>query len=92
MPETLHLLQYDYVPDIAERRGPHRDGHLGLIKRWHEEGRVVMAGAVGDPLHGGLVIFRVSDPAEIDAFVSEDPYVANGLVSDRRVEPWMVVT
>jgi PPOX class probable F420-dependent enzyme len=92
MPERLQLLHYDYVPDIVERRGPHRDGHLALIARWQQDGRIVMAGAVGDPPRGGLLVLRVDDPAQVRAFVDEDPYVANGLVSDWRVEPWNVVT
>lgn len=90
MPETLQLLFYDYVPDIAERRAPHREGHLALIARYHEDGRIVMAGPVGDPLRGGLFVFR--DAAQAEAFAAEDPYVAAGLVAGRRVEPWTVVT
>ena len=49
MPEKLHILFYEYVEDVVERRAPHREGHLGLIKRWHDEGRIAMAGGVGDP-------------------------------------------
>jgi PPOX class probable F420-dependent enzyme len=92
MPERLQVLHYEYVPDIVERRGPHRDDHLGLIARWQQDGRVVMAGALGDPPHAGLIVFRVEDPAQVQAFVDEDPYMANGLVTDWRVEPWNVVT
>ena len=44
MPEQLHILFYEYVPDVVERRAPHREGHLGLIKRWYDDGRIVMAG------------------------------------------------
>ena len=33
--------------------------HLDLIKRWHGDDRLVMAGAVGDPPYGGLLVFRV---------------------------------
>ena len=51
MPEKLHILFYEYVEDVVERRAPHREGHLGLIKRWHDEGRIAMAGGVGDPPH-----------------------------------------
>ena len=40
----------------------------------------------------GLLVFRVEDPAQVRAFVDEDPYVANGLVTDWRVDPWNVVT
>jgi len=92
MPERLQVLRYDYVEDIAERRGPHRGDHLSLISRWSEDGRIVMAGALGDPPHSGLIVFRVEDPAQVRAFVDEDPYVANGLVTDWRVDPWNVVT
>jgi uncharacterized protein YciI len=90
MPETLHLLSYEYVPDIVERRVPHREGHLAVIARFHEAGTIVLAGAVGDPPHGGLFVFR--DPDQIEAFVAADPYIEAGLVVSRRVEPWTVVT
>jgi uncharacterized protein len=92
VPERLQLLFYDYVEDIVERRGPHRDAHLAHIARWKDDGRVVMAGAIGDPPHGGVLAMRVDDPALVDEFVAEDPYNKAGLVSEWRVEPWMVVT
>jgi uncharacterized protein len=92
MPESMQLLHYEYVADMAERRAPHREGHLAHIKRWHDDGRIVMAGAVGDPVKGGLIIFRSTDPAEAEAFVGDDPYNAAGLVTRWWVEPWMVVT
>jgi uncharacterized protein len=90
MPEKLHILFYEYVPDIAERRAPHREGHLGAIGRWHGEGRIVMAGALGDPPHGGALVLR--DAADAERFMAEDPYVEAGLVVNWRVEPWNVVT
>jgi uncharacterized protein len=49
MPEQLHILFYEYVPDVVERRAPHREGHLALIRRWYDEGRIVLAGGLGDP-------------------------------------------
>jgi len=93
MPERLQALFYEYVPDIAERRGPYRDAHLELIARWHQDGRVAIAGALGDPPHSGLIVLRAEDgQAAAEAFVGEDPYVANELVTSWRVEPWTVVT
>ena len=89
MPETLQLLQYEYVSDMAEKRTPHRPGHLDLIGRFHDEGRLVIAGAVGDPPHAGLFAFR--SVADAEAFVGEDPYGSAGLVSSSRIEPWTVV-
>jgi uncharacterized protein YciI len=90
MSELLHLLVYEYVADMTERRAPHRAGHLALIARYHESGRLVIAGATGVPPSGGLFAFR--DAADADAFAAEDPYTSAGLVASSRVEPWTVVT
>jgi uncharacterized protein len=92
VPEQLQLLIYDYVDDIVERRGPHREAHLALIARWKEEGRIVIAGAIGDPPHGGLIGMRVDDPSVVEEFVNEDAYNKAGLVKSWRVEPWTIVT
>jgi uncharacterized protein YciI len=90
MSELLHLLVYEYVEDMSARRVPHRDAHLELIRRYQAEGRLVIAGGLGVPVHGGLLAFR--DAADADAFAAEDPYRAAGLIVSSRVEPWAVVT
>ncbi len=92
MARTLYVLSYDYVADILDRRGPHRPGHLALIEQWNATGRLPLAGALGDPLRAGLLVFDVGDPKVIDEFVAADPYVAEGLVSAYRVEPLTAVT
>lgn len=88
---THHILFYDYVDDILERRGPHREAHLAGIRAEREAGRLVMAGAVGDPPHGAAIVFDDVEPEVIEAFVRSDPYVEAGLVSTWRVEPWNLV-
>jgi uncharacterized protein YciI len=90
VPETLQILQYEYVPDMAEKRAPHRQAHLDLIAAYHGDGRIVMAGAVGDPPSAGLLVFR--DAAVAQAFADEDPYGAAGLVVKSSIQPWTVVT
>jgi len=87
--ERLYVLFYDYVPDIVERRAPHREAHLEAIARWREEDRIVHAGALGDPPSGAMIVFR--DAADAERFAAEDPYGRAGLVTGRRVEPWNVV-
>jgi len=86
------VLEYDYVPGIVERRAPFRPAHLELYREWRAAGRLVMGGAVGDPPHGGLIVFDVDSAAEVEEFASADPYVVNGLVTARRIEPWAVVS
>jgi len=89
-PLQLLALRYSYVPDILERRAPHREAHLELVRRWTGEGRLVIAGALGDPPHGALFGFEC-DEAEVEDFVAVDPYVEAGLVRERSIEPWTVV-
>ena len=84
-------LFYDYVPNVVERRAPFRPAHLELYREWRADGRLVMGGAVGDPPHGALIVFDVPSAASVEEFASADPYVLNGIVTARRIEPWAVV-
>lgn len=84
-----YVLGYEYVEDIVERRDPHRQAHLELLSERQADGRVIMAGAVGDPPYAALFVFAEESDAE--AFVRDDPYVEAGLVTDWRVEPWNVI-
>lgn len=90
-PVLHHCLFYDYVEDVVEKRAPYRDDHLALAREWKDAGRIVMAGALGSPPHGALFVFLVEDPAQVEEFVSADPYVAGGIVTGHRVVPWNVV-
>ena len=89
VPERRYVLFYDYVEDILERRILHREAHLAALRAAMEDGRVLMAGPLGDPPSGAAIVFAAPDAAE--AFASADPYVINGLVTDRRVELWTLV-
>ena len=90
---TYHVLQYNYVPDILEKRGPFREQHLAgantmvrpgkeaqpapctlrtcrvppllslscMANSWvlqAEQNKLVMAGALTDPVDGAIFIFR----------------------------------
>ena len=83
-----HVLVYEYVADVLERRGPYREEHLARIRA---DERIVMAGALGDPPHGAAIVFRDAPREDIEAFVASDPYVTAGLVSASRIEPWNLV-
>jgi uncharacterized protein YciI len=86
-----HLLLYEYVADMAQRRGAHRGPHLERIRAEQEAGRVIMAGALGDPPTGGAIVFADTPEAEIEAFVAADPYQQAGLITSWRVQPWNLV-
>jgi uncharacterized protein YciI len=86
-----YLLLYEYVPDIAERRAPHRERHLARIREQREAGHVGLAGALGDPPTGGAIEFHDVDRAHVEAFAREDPYMQAGLITAWRIEPWTLV-
>ena len=76
---------------MLDRRGPYREAHLARIGSAREAGRIVMAGALGDPPTGAAIVFSGASPEEVGAFAAGDPYVEAGLVTAWRVEPWKVV-
>jgi uncharacterized protein YciI len=88
---TTYLLFYTYVDDIVDRRGPHRPAHLERIRAEKDAGRVIMAGAVGDPPNGGVFVFQGVAREHVERFAAGDPYVEAGLVTERRIEPWTLV-
>ena len=89
--ETHHILFYEYVEDILQRRGPHREPHLQRIRAARDDGALTLAGALGDPPHGAAFVFRGVAPDRIEAFARGDPYVQAGLVRDWRIERWNLV-
>jgi uncharacterized protein YciI len=84
----LYLLEYRYADQ--ERRAAARSDHLAYMQRLHEEGKVLKAGPVGDG-SGAVVLFSVTDQAEAEALVRDDPYTAAGVSADVRLRPWTVV-
>lgn len=89
MSELLHILFYDYVSDVLERRPPLRERHLDLLRARESRGEVLKGGALGDPPQGAAIVFTSAEAAH--DFAAEDPYVDGGLVTEWRVVPWTVV-
>jgi uncharacterized protein len=91
-PEMMtHLLLYRYVADVLERRRPYREAHLQRIEALRAADRLLIAGALGDPPTGAAFGFKGLTREEVEAWADTDPYVTNGLVVERSVEPWKLV-
>ena len=90
---TQYLLRYDYVPDVLEKRGPYREGHLALAKKLIADGTCLSGGPTGEVgmqvPSGALFIFTTSDAARL--FVDQDPYISAGIVTGHSIEEWNVV-
>jgi uncharacterized protein YciI len=85
------MLVYEVVEDYVERRALLRVEHLALAQAAHERGELVTAGAAGDPITCAFLVFEAEDPATVERFVAEDPYVGRGLVTRWTILPWHVV-
>jgi uncharacterized protein YciI len=84
-------LTYQTVDNFAERRTPYRPDHIKRVRDAHARGELIMAGAIGDPPTGALLIFRAPDRLAAQNFAKKDPYVVQGLVKAWTVQPWTVV-
>ena len=87
------LLNYKYVPDVLEKRGPYREEHIALANQFIEDGSCLSGGPTGDVgmevPKGALFVFN--DAASAKRYAEGDPYVANGIVTDYWIEEWNVV-
>jgi uncharacterized protein YciI len=86
-----YLLMYDTAPDYLARRGDFRSAHLALAWAAAERGELVLAGAVGDPPDGAVLLFRGDSPDAARRFAESDPYVQNGLIARWEVKKWTTV-
>jgi len=86
-----YLLFYEVSPDYLARRGDFRAEHLALAWQAVDRGEMVLAGALGDPVDGAVLLFQGDSPEVAERFVRSDPYVKNGLVTRWRVRPWATV-
>jgi uncharacterized protein YciI len=95
------LLEYTYVPNIVERRAPHRAAHLAHSDAWRARTasgtsadstppppRIVFGGPTGDPCTGALLAFADATEADVRAFARADPYSAAGLIAKVDIRPW----
>jgi uncharacterized protein YciI len=84
-------LIYTVTDDYLERRGEFREEHLALARAAHGRGELALAGAFADPADSALLVWRTADRSVVEAFVDQDPYVRNGLVTAWRIREWSVV-
>lgn len=85
------LLFYKAADDYLDRRAEFRDAHLTKAWAAHRDGRLVLGGALADPVDGAVLLFRGNDASVAEEFAKVDPYVTNGLVESWRVREWTTV-
>lgn len=85
---SFFVLEYRYADMDARARV--RSDHLAYVQSLLEEGKVVLAGPVGDG-SGAMMVLQVASEEAARRIVSRDPYTAAGVGVDHVLRPWNVV-
>lgn len=86
-----YLLFYEVADDYIARRGEFRNAHLNLAWKASEQGELVLAGALANPIDGAILLFKGDSPEVAERFARVDPYVTNGIVKRWYVREWTTV-
>lgn len=82
----------EYI-DVLEKRGPYREGHLGLAKKLIAEGKCLSGGPTSDigaeVPSGAIFVFTDLESAQL--FAKDDPYVDAGIVTKHEITEWNIV-
>jgi len=85
---AFFVLEYRYAD--MDKRAQVRDRHLAYMRGLHAEGKVVLAGPIGEG-EGAMVVLDVADEAEARNLVDDDPYTVEGVSADTRLREWNAV-
>ncbi len=85
------LLLYDLAPDYLERRSSLRADHLQRAWAAHEQGQLLLGGALTEPTDTAVLLFKTDSREAVETFAKADPYVTHGLVKAWRVREWTTV-
>lgn len=92
MAQRTFLIVYGYVPEMSERRTPHRSAHLAHVKDAEASGRLTFAAATMDPVDAAYLVVSAPNEADVHAWIAADPYMKAGLIRSVVIREIAVVT
>lgn len=92
----LYVLIGHDVPDSTTLRQQHRPAHFARLTKLHEQGRLLVAGPTPSAhntkaatMTGSVIIAEFQDDAAVQAWVSEEPFLINGIYSHVDIKPFI---
>ncbi|GAB3140393.1 YciI family protein [Amycolatopsis sp. NPDC004378] len=82
-----YLVEITYVQEKLQEVRPRHREFLGKLA---EEGRVAVAGPLGDGT-GGLTLYQADDEAHLKETIDRDPYFLEGVIAERSVREFKPV-
>jgi uncharacterized protein YciI len=81
------VVLYASADDVMSKAPAHFPAHRARLDEFEARGELLLVGTFGDPqAEGSMAIF--TDRAAAEAFVHEDPFVLNGVVSGYEIRDW----
>lgn len=81
LPIKRFMLYYQLVPDILEARIPYKDEHMSILNELSSRGLVFVGAEVKENFPATFMFEGTSD-AVLQEWLTRDPYLKNGLVTD----------
>jgi uncharacterized protein YciI len=82
-----YLVEITYVQEkMPEVRPRHRE----FLRNLAAEGRVAVAGPLGDGT-GGITLYQADDEAHLQETIGKDPYYLEGVVAERTIREFKPV-
>lgn len=87
-----YLLFYEKVADHAAKELPLQADHRKHVLAAMENGDVILAGSLADPVDGSaMLVFKADSPELPTTFANADPYVIHGIVNRWHVRAWHTI-
>ena len=82
-------VQYTYVED-ADRVGTFRPEHRAFLSELHDQGVLALSGPLGGT-PGALLVLTAESEAAALARLDADPFLREGVITERVAREWTVV-
>lgn len=83
-------VSYRYRDDSDAERDTHRPAHVEFLRNLHTDGYLYMSGPLTSEPPRALLVFEDADADTLTARLDNDPFYANGLISERTITLWNV--
>ena len=93
MKQYVIIAQDGKDADAVERRLQHRPAHLDGARKLKMEGAFVTGGAMLDDqgfMRGSVMIVQFETEDGLKKWMSEEPYIQNGVWTDIQIKPFRV--
>jgi hypothetical protein len=81
--------RYASLGEVSETAPGELAAHIARSKEWHEQGRLLMAGAFLDqPEEPVTTMVVLASREDAEEYVAGDPFVVKGKVASSEIRPW----